>query len=131
MFTEQEQQLLDSITRDFSKRAKHAHLQSFEEFMGKLYKFLGRVENGYEMTIDDYTNDLGRRDLAEELIAKVPSNLKKKISESLKVWDERYDKATNPTEKSILKENGSWWWYRLPKILIDELKRDVVSLDIK
>lgn len=81
MFNEEELKILNSITEGFSRRAKHARLQSFEEFMGKLYIFLDGVEKGYMATIDDYTNDVSKRKFAGELLDQLPPTLKKKVNE--------------------------------------------------
>ncbi len=63
MFTDEEKNILNLITENFSKRAKHAYLKSFDEFMNGWYDFIESVENGYKLEINSYTNDLTIRDL--------------------------------------------------------------------
>ena len=131
MFNAKELQLLNSITEEFSRKAKHKKMQNFKEFMGKLYIFLGAVEKGFEATIYDYTNELTLRDQADRLLDEIPPILKKKVKNLLSDWDKRFDEATNVVSEPLLGENPQWWWYRIPKILVGELKEDVESLDIK
>lgn len=132
MFTDKEINLLNSITESFSKRAKHAYLQSFNEFINKWYIFVQEVEQGYEMTIDDYTNDLTKRDLIDELLRQLPETLKNKVNTLIEPSDKRFDSATNILKEPIFREdNPPWWWYRIPKILVGELKEDVEANNIQ
>jgi len=132
MFTDKEINLLNSITEGFSKEAKHAYLQSFDEFMNDWYNFVEKVERGYSMTIDDYTNDLTKRDLIAKLLEQVPDTLKNKVNALVDPWDKRFDKATNALKSPIFGEgNKPWWKYRIPKKLTGDLQEDIIALKIK
>ncbi len=47
-------------------------------------------------------------------------------------WDNRFSIATNVLNKPIFRDdNPAWWWYRIPKKLVGELKKDIDALGIK
>lgn len=131
MFTRKELTLLDSISASFSKRAKHATTWNFNELMKEWFDFIAKVEKGYTMTIDDYTNDLTLRDLLDELLQQLPEGLKNKVSKLVEPSYARFKNATIILRKPLWSDkNPPWWKYRLPKKLVGELKEDVESLKI-
>lgn len=128
MFNKEESRLLNSIVANFSKRAKHATTWNFNEFMKEWFDFIAEVEKGYTMTIYDYTNDLTKRDLLDELLQQVPQDLKNKVIKLVKSSDTSFKNATRILRKPLSSsEDPPWWWYRLPKKLLGELKEDVES----
>ena len=131
MFIREELTLLDSISASFSRRAKHATILNFNEFIKEWFDFIAEVEEGYSMTIDDYTNDLTQRDLIDELLQQVPEDLKNRVIKLIEPSDVRFKNATKILRKSLSSsKNPPWWRYRLPKKLVGELKEDVESLKI-
>lgn len=54
-FTIEKTTLLDTIVGNFSRQAKHSIIQTYKDFTGDMNKFLKEIEEGYMMTIDDYT----------------------------------------------------------------------------
>ena len=94
-------------------------------------EFLASVEKGYTLTIDDYTNDIYNRYLLEEEIVKLPKLIGDKARNIIEPMDEEFKKLTNPIKESLWSEkDAAWWWYRIPKKLIGELKKGVESQNI-
>lgn len=130
MFNREELKSLDLITEELTRRSGYPISKSFEELMKQLYHLLTEVEEGYTMTIDDYTNELTRRDLAEKLLNEISRDLKRKVSKLLEVWDKRFGEATDVINEPLF-DHPQWWWYRIPKKLVGDFKEDVESLNIK
>jgi hypothetical protein len=81
-------------------------------------KFVQEVEMGYELSIYDFLYDLSLRDLFEEIKETVPLRLRQEIDEVLKPWDERYQLATEPSDRPLEVDIGDGareWWFRVPK----------------
>lgn len=83
------------------------------------------VEAGYPLTIDDYTNDLSIRDLAEEARPLVTDFVRRHLEEALVVLDERFLAATQPSAGRLPGASDTWWGRRLPNVLVGELAEDV------
>lgn len=131
IFTNKEYSLLNKITADFSRRAKHATEYTFETFIKEWRDFVDQVESGYTMTIDDYTNDLSIRELIDELLQKISAPLKEKVVLLIEPLDEKLKQSTYELRNPLTKrENPPWYWYRMPKKLVGELKEDKESLKI-
>lgn len=126
-----EVEILDAIVARFSKRAKHATTWDFNIFITEWINFIKEVEKGYTLTIDDYTNDVSKRDLIDELSQQISKDLKNKVNQLIEFWDISFQNTTNDLIKPLSsRENAKWWWYKIPKKLVGELKKDVKSLKI-
>lgn len=95
-------------------RAKHTI--TLQYLTNKWSRFVINVENGYRLTIDDYTNSLSVRNIIQEILNVCPENagLKEWISE----WDNRFVKVTTVVREPLLpplkEEKLGWWWFRIP-----------------
>lgn len=95
-------------------RAKHTI--TLQYLTNKWSRFVINVENGYRLTIDDYTNSLSVRNIIQEILNVCPENagLKEWISE----WDNRFIKVTTVVREPLLpplkEEKLDWWWFRIP-----------------
>jgi len=81
-------------------------------------KFVQELEEGYALTVYDYTLDLSMRDILEEIKEAVPSRLGREIEAALRPWDDRFRRATEPSTKPIdagLDEDSKEWWFRIPR----------------
>jgi hypothetical protein len=90
-----------------------------ETLFGGWTSFVAELENGYRGTVDDYANDLGTRDLLEELIGDSPPSLRKKLQSALEPLDERFGRATVDVDGTALSQffnlSDGWWWRRAPR----------------
>lgn len=83
----------------------------------KWKRFVQEVEEGYRLSIDDYTHDLSMRDLLEEIKEAVPLRLREEIDVALHSWDERFRLATQPSITPIeegVDADAKDWWFRIP-----------------
>lgn len=81
-------------------------------------KFVQEVEDGYQLSVCDFTFDLSMRDLLEEIKEAVPLRFRQEVDVALRPWDERFWLATQPSIKPIeagVEENVKEWWFRIPK----------------
>ncbi len=105
-----------------SERAKHSI--TLEHLFAEWEKFVKEVEDGYELTIYDYTNDLTIRGLIQEIIEGVP-HAGDAIEKAVQGLDERFTEATHPEPSMARWARRVSWLDRLPKKLVDELAEDV------
>jgi hypothetical protein len=120
-----ERLLLKEALEEVSARAKYP--VSLDRLLNTWSAFVRDLERGFESNIYDYSNSLGSRDLLDEILRRLPADLRITIHEVLDPWDERFDKATRPTDRPISPgaEERSTRWLRVPKILREELRRDL------
>jgi hypothetical protein len=128
--TTEEQSALQRVLAKQSSRAKHAVSFTIERLLDKWSRFVTEVENGYELSVYDYTNDLAVRDLIMEVAASIPERLRLILLREVEPWDDRFRIATRrsslPVAPGITRSSGTWWW-RVPRLLCDELRKDLES----
>jgi hypothetical protein len=91
--------------------------------------FVAEVERGYRGNIYEYADSLGVREVLDELCRSVPEHVRQTVECALRPIDDRYESATQPTDKPIVSSAGdrSLRWHRIPKILLRELRADLES----
>jgi len=113
-FSADEERALEKIFALYTERAKHSITISY--VMDKWSRFVTEVEDGYRLTIDDYTNDLTRRDFIQNVLNICPANVD--LKEWAAGWDERFVLATQTVNEPLLPslddERPDWWWFRMP-----------------
>lgn len=90
--------------------------------------FVSDVDEGYNNSIYEYTNDLSVRDLLQTIIDNSPLALRDKLIAALQILDERFRKATKESNRSLLpdqEKSQAWWWFRVPTKFGTELKNDL------
>ena len=105
---------------------------AFTDFYDRLVRLNQRIEQGYDATIYDYTNDLTLRSLAKKIETMLTPEVKKKFSAFVEEWDLEFKANTHELEYPLLGDLAStkdeWWLYRVPNRLVGDLKEDVVGL---
>jgi len=94
-------------------------------------RFVERVQTGYDWTIYDYTNDLGKRNLLAEVIAAVSPASAHALEDLIREADAAYRAATREVEQPILPQPARthrWWWFRIPRVPTDEMRDDFKHL---
>jgi 23S rRNA G2069 N7-methylase RlmK/C1962 C5-methylase RlmI len=87
------------------------------------------VEDGYPLTIDDYTNDLAVRQWLHLARSLLTDRVRQSLDRRLASLDERFTHATvGPRQR--MPGAGLRWWYRVPKVLVGELREDVDRLHL-
>jgi hypothetical protein len=102
---------------------------TLEYLLSRWAGFVSSIENVYDFTIYDYTNDLSVRDLLEEVLQACPEPLRKKIWDEVKELDDRFASTTKLSTRPLLKIDAriGWWWYRVPLEPGDELLEDLIA----
>ncbi len=88
---------------------------------------LESVEEGYALTIDDYTNDLYVRGWLDQVRSLVTRPVRLSLDDRLAALDARFMHATTAPRRHM-PGAGSEWWYRVPKVLVGDLREDVERL---
>ena len=95
------------------------------------------VSHGYDLTLDDYLNDMDGRQLIEEVVPRASTPAHKALIKRLGRLDGVMRTLIEPSEKPLwddnaVKENGwtaekNWWYFNRPKRpgpdLRDELEK--------
>jgi hypothetical protein len=104
--------------------------QGVAELASRWIRALEDIEEGYKLTIYDYQNDLDKRLILERAALEAKGKLQHKVRRFLELTDARLKKATftapNPVFPGAYRQHPEAWWYtRVPKKLIGELKGDI------
>lgn len=124
----EEEPILEPILASMSRKA--GHTLTLPLMLERWENFVSEVEKGYDNSIYEYTNDLSVRDLLQVVIDNSPLALRDKLIRALLIWDERFKKATEESNRSILSDkekSPAWWWFRVPVNPGSELKTDLQS----
>jgi ribosomal protein L16 Arg81 hydroxylase len=90
--------------------------------------FVIQVEQEYEYSIYEYTNDLSIRDLLKEILSKAPQTLREKLIQEIRMWDNRFQEATQEISRPVVPRADHdlpSWWFRIPRNLKGELAEDL------
>lgn len=122
----EEDLVLEPILAAMSQKARHA--LTVPLLLEIWDNFVSEVDEGYNNSIYEYTNDLSVRDLLQEIIDNSPSHLRDKMIAFVRISDERFRKASKESYRSLLpdkEKSQGWWWFRVPIKLGSELKNDL------
>ncbi len=90
------------------------------------------VESGYQLTVDNYTNDLYKRNLLQAVLDAAPDSLQEKVMSVLAPIDDRFLRATRDDAADVLEHfchrPRGWWWRRLPLIITGNLAANFKGL---
>jgi len=133
-FTKEEIELTNKLLGQYYNPHIHKGIPLLPYFLNEWLLRTNNFEKGYTLTIDDYTNEITVRDIIASLVNEIPESLKLKINDIINPIDEKFKEVTNIVKEPLLPglegEDPAWWWYRLPKKLVGELKEDVESKKI-
>jgi hypothetical protein len=91
------------------------------------------IEAGYQMTIDDFTNDVSIRRWPEEARPMLTANVAKAMDDRLRPLDARFREATTDAAGQLPGAGAGgihWWERRLPLLLVGELAEDVERMKL-
>jgi hypothetical protein len=92
--------------------------KNLDHFLTKWRDFVKQVEDGYKLPVDDYANELTRRDILQKIIDGSQPETGEKIINWLAEWDDRLVKVTKEIKEPLLPpiddRKQGWWWYRIP-----------------
>jgi hypothetical protein len=122
----EEELVLEPTLASMSRRA--GHQLTLPLLLERWENFVFKVEEGYNDSIYEYTNDLSVRDLLQVVVDNCPLTLRNKLIGILQARDERFQKATVKSDHSVLPDkvkSQAWWWFRVPVKPGSELKNDL------
>jgi hypothetical protein len=102
---------------------------TLNEHVDQWRTLVASVAVGYTMTIDDYTNDLAVREWLDQVRPMLTERVRRSLDERLSPLDEQFRGATQETARHM-PGAGSHWWYRLPIVLVGELREDAERMGL-
>jgi hypothetical protein len=87
------------------------------------------VEQGYDMTVYDYTNDLAVREWLDRARPLVTARVQASLDARLAPLDARFRTATF-LAATRLPGAGDAWFFRLPRVLVGELAEDAARMNL-
>lgn len=124
--SQEEELIVEPILAMLSRKA--GYTLTLPLLLERWEKFVSEVEKGYNESIYEYTNDLSVRDLLQFIVDNSPLIIGNKLTGALQIWDERFSKSTEMSNRSVFPDKGSlqaWWWFRVPVNPGSELRNDL------
>ena len=88
--------------------------------------FVGRLEQGLIVTLDEFIGYLETRDLLAKIIEIVPASAREKLVPFIEEWDKRFEEATIEIGRPVSPgENRPKWWTRIPKNAHENLQTEL------
>ena len=113
--------------------AKGVPARTLQELIADWENFVDKVERGYRLTIYDYSNELGTRNLLEDVSRTVSPELSHRINTAWKNGDDRFTLATVAFPRGVVPRRQAnpdrWWCFRKPRVIDGELKEDFLELE--
>ncbi|KAA3645667.1 MAG: hypothetical protein DWQ07_12060 [Chloroflexi bacterium] len=124
-FNKEDQQKITLALQEFSAAAKFE--QTLERLFNGWCQLAISVEEGYKLSIFDYTNDLSERFLLQEIKIQLTKGGQDLFDLSLRPHDEHFKSVTKKTRKPIHGEydESFWWYYRVPKVMPPDFEASV------
>jgi hypothetical protein len=116
---------LELLLASMSRKANYSITLS--SLLDNWENFVSEVEEGYNDSIYEYTNDLSARNLLQLLVENSSLAFRNKLIGVLQGLDERFKQATEESNYLVLniqKKSQGWWWFRIPIKMGPELKND-------
>ncbi|HZQ36326.1 MAG TPA: hypothetical protein VFD32_10355 [Dehalococcoidia bacterium] len=124
----EDRQTADQFYQALAAR-NHKRLSNLEQAMERRRELVARIETGYRFIIEDYWNDVDTRTLLGELMDVLSPDGRASLARMLAPTDERFLRATRMIAEPWRSEGEArswpWTWYRIPLLLVDELRNDV------
>jgi hypothetical protein len=95
----------------------------FAELVHRWERIVDEVERGYDLTLDDYLNDMDLRDLVARTAPTAPASTRSAMAPRLAAADSRFRSATEPcgplwgpdvAEEQAHDPRRQWWYFRRP-----------------
>jgi hypothetical protein len=118
-FDADEQAVLDEIGRRLRADGWADHVTA--AWLLTRWDELAASVDGYELTIDDYTNELMARDGLEWVLGTCPQPLRAKLLSWIETADLAFVAGTQDDGDGVvgrffrIDETSRWWWKRAPK----------------
>ena len=127
---ERQREALDIVNDMLEQQAtlaRRAQRQSITQLLGAWDQFVQSVDEGYDWSIYEYTNDLSVRDRIAQVLAVIPPGSLEWIGEAVAATDARFRIATRDDESMRSGAEQDWWRRRVPLRPGGELAADLAS----
>ncbi len=128
MFSIEDELIINEILKN-RKVADHVIKGGIYKLLKNWKNFVKECEEGYKLTIDDYTNDLCTRDIIQDVLDQVDVRLARIIHDEIKEFDDRLKKLLINTEKCVFgdcKDERRFWFFGIIKTAKGELLEDAI-----
>lgn len=129
-----ERESIDKIFRPIREEWGFAPSFGLPELVRCWQMFVGENENGYQLSIYDYTHDLAMRDLLEQVRLQAPPRLAQELGMELDLLDERFRRASRPSSRPIaepMEEPAGEWWFRIPNQAGKDIQSHIMERGLK
>jgi len=129
-FNESDQNYLDKALKKYSANFRISI--DLEYLLAEYQDFVTSVEDGYWFDSINYDNDLFIRSTLNMIRDGLSEDGQKKFDHYIGPIDDRFLKATTPIPRPLagnFKED-IWWFYRIPRILLKQLKESLIDTGI-
>jgi hypothetical protein len=99
--------------------------ESWDRLVGLWAGVVEEVERGYELTLDDYHNDLDLRSLVQDVLDGLQADRSEQVLDQIRGLDARFLAATREVSDVIATRDRGPWARRLPLRPAGELKEDI------
>jgi hypothetical protein len=98
--------------------------KTLNQFFDSWQEFVDEIKTGFQGDYHEYVNRLSVRDMLDEFLPYLSITERDKFYERLTPIDAQFDDVTRKSPHSIQKSkmNLSRRWYRIPKILVGDLR---------
>jgi len=124
--TTQESEALEVLFAKVSKKNKNA--LNLSQVLQKWGFFVGRAEQGYQDSLQEYSAELSTRNILEDVLREAPEPARSKLAAMIRPYDDRFREATTELGKPLSPGMTQWaapWWCRVPKRRLGQLASDL------
>jgi hypothetical protein len=122
-FDASERAVLDEVDRDLSAQGwgKGWAVPLTVVWLLRNWQIIAEKVNQYDLTIDDYTNDLTTRDALDIVLVKCAEPLRTKLKIYIETCDREFIARTEEDIENtmgrfyLIDTSSEWWWRRKPK----------------
>jgi hypothetical protein len=122
----------DSVRRYLIERGVRADLVGggLTGLVGRWTHIVDEVSRGYQLTLDDYLNDMDVRDIIAGALTVANPDQHEEVARSLEEADRKLREATkaSPSLLDNPPNLARWWYWRRPKKAGPALTRDLANV---
>lgn len=125
-----DEEILAHALSEWQRNWGWARQPSLSELLDRWQSFVVGVQAGYKLTLDDYSLELAIRDDLDVIIQQLTPALRGQVAAVLLPWDTRMLAATESIVEPLPgapDAPSSIWWSRIPKVLVGQFAKDVLS----
>src|SRR6266853_5852883 len=119
-----DRQIVSTILTGYSSGSSKSRL-TLEHLLAQWTRIAERMQSLYDMSLNDFLNDVSTRDVLQELIERLSHTSRTRLAAMLEPIDATFKSGT--VEVAYLK-GDHWWNHRLPARMGDEMSQQAKQL---